>query len=200
VIQFDEWFEINLLEAERDRFGPLCRAWLAKDYSVCGESTRVNFLGQVGVILATLIYYYRAGRFFHATQKGGKRSVDVHWDVDPNTIEWPDIPADAEEVKRAIVVLDDDGNEIARSETRSSLQFDEAGNLLADKVKAVKRGVVELDEAGNELSEKKARAVKRATPAFDEAGIPLPAKKVKAVKREAVELDEAGNELSRSKK
>jgi hypothetical protein len=154
----------------------MCTAWLAKDYSVCGEDKKLDVLGQIGIVLASLVYYYAAGRYYHATQKGRKRSLDsVKWDVDPNTLEWPEIPADAAEVKRAIVVLDDAGNELARTETRSIVEFDEAGNVLSgDKVKAFKRGAVELDEAGNELSMDKLR-------------------------RAVLELDADGNELSGSK-
>jgi hypothetical protein len=123
-----------------------------------------------------LVLYYVAGRYHHATQKGRKRTLDsVKWEVYPNTLEWPEIPADAAEVKRAIVVLDDAGNELARTETRSIVEFDEAGNVLSgDKVKAFKRGAVELDEAGNELSMDKLR-------------------------RAVLKLDADGNELSGSK-
>lgn len=195
VIGFDEWFEINLLKeyeanltlfatqfpltrSRQAPFGPMCTAWLAKDYTVCGTDKKLDVLGQVGIVLASLVYYYAAGTYYHATQKGRKRSLDsVKWDVDPNTLEWPEIPADAEEVKRAIVVLDEAGNELARTETRSIVELDEAGNVPSgDKVKAkaFKRGAVELDGAGNVLSMDKLR-------------------------RAVLELDVDGNELFGSK-
>lgn len=128
-------------------------------------------MGAVGVILAQMVYYYINGRYLRATQKGGKRSLDsVEWDVDPDTLVWPEIPADAEEVKRAIVVLDEAGNEIARTEKRTApavVELDGAGNELA---RSEKRDVVELDGAGNELSMDKLR---RAVVELDAAGIEL---------------------------
>jgi hypothetical protein len=132
--------------------GPMCRAWMADDTSVCGKDKKVDVLGVAGIVLAQLVYYYvkSEGKYFHASQNGKKRSVDsVQWDVDPESLAWPSIPADAEEVKRAIVVLDEAGNELARSEKRAIVKLDGNGNELS--MHKLKRAVLELDEAGNEL-------------------------------------------------
>jgi hypothetical protein len=169
--------------------GPICRAWHADDTSICGPNTRLTFMGAVGVVLAQLVYYYiqSEGRYYHARQKGKKRDLDsIKWDVDPDTLAWPEIPPNAQEVKRAIVVLDEAGNEIARTEKRTVVELDEAGNELSSD----KREVVELDEAGNELSSDKREVVE-----LDEAGNELHS----SGKRGVVELDEAGNEISSSK-
>ena len=55
----------------------------------------------------------------------------MQWDIDPEDITWPEIPPDAEEVKRAIVLLDEVGDELARSEKRAVVELDEAENELS---------------------------------------------------------------------
>ncbi|KAL1611930.1 hypothetical protein SLS60_000153 [Paraconiothyrium brasiliense] len=140
---------------DADKMGDMCKAWHADDHSVCGNDKKLNVLGAVGVILAQLVYYYvkSEGKYYHATQKGAKRDLQsVNWDVDPETLAWPEIPPNAEEVKRAIVALDEAGNELARTEKRTVVELDEAGNELSS---SGKREVVELDEAGNELPSSK---------------------------------------------
>ncbi|KAF1958480.1 hypothetical protein CC80DRAFT_592168 [Byssothecium circinans] len=192
VIGHDEWFEIRWRKEDAHLMGEMCKAWLENDLSKCGNNKKFNILGAVGVVLAQLVYYYvrSEGRYYHATQKGAKRDLQsVQWDIDPEELTWPEIPPDAEEVKRAIVVLDGAGNELARTEKRTVVELDEAGKELSS---SGKRGVVELDEAGNELSSPGKRGVVE----LDEAGNELSS----SVKRGVVELDEAGNELSSSKK
>ncbi|KAF2676374.1 hypothetical protein K458DRAFT_437278 [Lentithecium fluviatile CBS 122367] len=190
VIGYNKWFEIRIRDEDEHLLGEMCRAWLEDDLSKCGDNKKYNILGAVGVVFAQMVYYYVSseGRYYHATQKGAKRDLEsVQWDIDPEDITWPEIPPDAEEVKRAIVLLDEAGNELARSEKRAVVELDEAGNKPSS---SGKRGVVELDEAGNEL----ARSEKRAVVELNEAGNELSS----SGKHGVVELDEAGNELSDS--
>jgi len=115
--------------------GEMCRAWLEDDLSKCSDNKQFNILGAVGIVLAQMVYYYirSEGRYYHATQKGAKRDLQsVQWDIDPEDITWPETPPDAEEVKRAIVLLDETDNELARSEKRAVVELDEAGNELSD--------------------------------------------------------------------
>ncbi|KAJ4357417.1 uncharacterized protein N0V89_001992 [Didymosphaeria variabile] len=155
VIGYDQWFEVQIRADDEHLMGEMCRAWHENDLSKCGDNKKYNILGAVGVVIAQLVYYYvrSEGRYYHATQKGAKRDLEsVQWDINPKDLTWPEIRPDAEEVKRAIVVLDEAGNELARTEKRAIVELDEAGNELFS---SGKRGVVELDEAGNDLSSSK---------------------------------------------
>lgn len=76
----------------------------------------------------------------------------MQWGIDTEDLSWPDIPPGAEELKRAIVVLDEAGNELARSEGRTVVGLGEGGNGLP---RSSKRGIEVLDEASNDLSLRK---------------------------------------------
>lgn len=178
-----------MLTIASNNLGEMCNALFAKDFSKCGKKQKFDILGQTGLILAGLVYFYTKskGTFTQATIKGSaKRGAGaVQWELDPETIQWAEATLHDEKMRRGIADIDQTVNEILGLEKRGIVELDEAGNELSS---SGKRGIVELDEAGNELSS----SVKRGIVELDEAGNELPS----SVKRGIVELDEAGNELS----